>query len=550
MTAIDTPVLIVGAGPVGLATAYVLGRHGVPSLVCEKFDGVNPHPRAHVLTLRTMEILRDWGLADKVLDEAVGPEWKNVVWRNTFSGEELGRIVLPTESQEHLDFVSPVSTTSCAQDRVQQILLDAVHEQGVAEVRFGTEIVDVDDKGDVVHAQLLKTGSVAESVAVRYAVLAHGASGLLRDRLAIDMDGIPEFGRQINVYFHADLTRWTDNDPALLVWLLNTAAPGGMIGMDGKRRWTYNFGYDPDTESVADYTRARCADLIRQAIGDDDVEIDVQSIGTWRLASRIARKYRTGNIFLAGDAAHEFPPTGGLGMNTGIADAHNIAWKLAGTLNGWAPESLLSTYEGERKPVAESNAEFSVRNALKMAECGLGPTTEAIASLLESGNAATAAAERARLAEAIPRQRDHFGSVDQEIGHIYGNDCAPIAPIYPHSRGVVGGRPVHRWITRAGRKVSTLDLTISGFTLIAGPDGMAWVDAFEQAATGIPHQVLVMDRDIDTGGEDPFGIAECGAVLIRPDGHIGWRAGARSGTSVVDLAQALDKIFGAHQLIS
>ncbi len=243
MTAIDTPVLIVGAGPVGLATAYVLGRHGVPSLVCEKFDGVNPHPRAHVLTLRTMEILRDWGLADKVLDEAVGPEWKNVLWRTTFSGEELGRIVLPTESQEHLDFVSPVSTTSCAQDRVQQILLDAVHEQGVAEVRFGTEIIDVDDKGDVVHAQLLKAGNVAESVAARYAVLAHGASGLLRDRLAIDMDGIPEFGRQINVYFHADLTRWTDNDPALLVWLLNTAAPGGMIGMDGKRRWTYNFGY-------------------------------------------------------------------------------------------------------------------------------------------------------------------------------------------------------------------------------------------------------------------------------------------------------------------
>ena len=330
--ATDTPVIIVGAGPVGLATAYVLGRHGVPSLVLEKFDGVNPHPRAHVLTLRTMEILREWGLADKVRDEAVGPEWKNVVWRNTFSGEEFGRIVLPAQSQEHTDSVSPTVTTSCAQDRVQQILLEAVREQGIAEVRFGAEVTDIQDMGELVRVQLRTGDGVSERVTARYGVLAHGASGVLRDQLAIGMDGIPEFGRQINVYFHADLTRWTDEDPALLVWLLNTAAPGGMIGMDGKQRWTFNFGYDPDVETVADYTFERCADLVRKAIGVADVDVDVQSIGTWRLASRIANTYRCGNIFLAGDAAHEFPPTGGLGMNTGIADADNLAWKLAAAM--------------------------------------------------------------------------------------------------------------------------------------------------------------------------------------------------------------------------
>ncbi len=548
--ATDTPVVIVGAGPVGLATAYVLGRHGVPSLVLEKFDGVNPHPRAHVLTLRTMEILREWGLADKVRDEAVGPEWKNVVWRNTFSGEEFGRIVLPAESQEHTDFVSPTVTTSCAQDRVQQILLDAVCEQGIAEVRFGTEVTDIEDKGDLVHVQLRNGNSVFESVTARYGVLAHGASGVLRDRLAIDMDGIPEFGRQINVYFHADLSRWTDDDPALLVWLLNTVAPGGLIGMDGKRRWTFNFGYDPEVETVADYTFERCADLVRKAIGVADIDVEVQSIGTWRLASRIARIYRCGNIFLAGDAAHEFPPTGGLGMNTGIADADNLAWKLAAVLTGWAPESLLGTYEGERKPVAVSNAEFSVNNAIKMAECGLGPTTESIAALLESDDPETARAERARLAEAIPRQRDHFGSIDQEIGHIYGNDCAPTAAIYPDSHGVEGGRPAHRWVTRAGVKISTLDLTTSGFTLITGPDGVAWAESFQHVANGVPHEVVVMGRDIDTGGEDPFGIGDHGAILIRPDGHIGWRTEARSDSPVVELTLALDKIFGARQLTS
>lgn len=546
--ATDTPVVIVGAGPVGLATAYVLGRHGVPSLVLEKFDGVNPHPRAHVLTLRTMEILREWGLADKVRDEAVGPEWKNVVWRNTFSGEEFGRIVLPAQSQEHTDSVSPTVTTSCAQDRVQQILLDAVREQGIAEVRFGAEVTDIQDMGDLVRVQLRTGDGVSESVTARYGVLAHGASGVLRDQLAIGMDGIPEFGRQINVYFHADLTRWTDDDPALLVWLLNTVAPGGMIGMDGRQRWTFNFGYDPDVETVADYTFERCADLVRKAIGVADIDIDVQSIGTWRLASRIAHTYRCSNIFLAGDAAHEFPPTGGLGMNTGIADADNLAWKLAAVLTGWAPESLLGTYECERKPVAVSNAEFSVNNAIKMAECGLGPTTESIAALLESDDPETARAERARLAEAIPRQRDHFGSVDQEIGHIYGNDGAPAAPIYPDSHGVEGGRPAHRWVRRAGAKISTLDLTIRGFTLITGPDGVAWAEAFHQAANAVPHEVVVMGRDIDTGGEDPFGIGAHGAILIRPDGHIGWRSETRSDDPEVELTLALDKIFGARQL--
>lgn len=544
MTGRDTPVLIVGAGPVGLATAYVLGTHGVPSLVCEKFSGVNPHPRAHVLTLRTMELLRSWGLADKVLAEAVGPEWKNVVWRNTFGGAELGRITLPTPSSEHDEFVSPTSTTSCAQDRVQQILLNAVREQGIAEVRFDTEVVRVVDEGGPVAVQLRTGDERSETIAARYVVLAHGASGVLRDQLGIEMDGSPEFGRQINVYFHADLTRWTDDDPALLVWLLNTAAPGGMIGMDGKRRWTFNFGYDPAVETTADYPPERCADLIREAIGVPDIDIDIRSVGTWRLASRIARNYRCGNVFLVGDAAHEFPPTGGLGMNTGIADAHNLAWKLAAVLDGWAPESLLDTYEDERKPVAASNAEFSVDNALKMAECGLGPTTEAIAALLESDDADAAAAERARLAEAIPRQRDHFGSVDQEIGYVYGADCAPTAPIYPHTRGMVGGRPVHRWITRSGERVSTLDLTGGGLTLVTGADGMAWAQAFATVAGGIPHDVLVTDRDIDTHGEDPFGIGAYGAVLIRPDGHIAWRTAEQSDDPAEDLTQALDQVIG------
>ncbi|MFG2584711.1 FAD-dependent monooxygenase [Streptomyces malaysiensis] len=544
-SSVGAPVLIVGAGPVGLATAYVLGRYGVASLVCEKYDSVNPHPRAHVVNTRSMEIFRDWGISDVILAESVGPAWGNVVWKHTFAGEELGRIPLALDDVAHFESVSPVATTSCAQDRVQQTLLNALREQGIATVRYGVEVVELQNYESGVSAKLRSADGTVETVTAQYAVAADGASGTLRTGLGIEMDGVPEFGRQINVYFHADLSPWTDRDPALLVWLLNSAAPGGIIGMDGKRRWTYNFGYDPEVETLADYTPKRCADLMRQALGIDDIEIEVKSIGTWRLASQIARQYRQGNIFLVGDAAHQFPPTGGMGMNTGIADADNLGWKLAGVLAGWAPESLLDTYEAERRPVAQSNAEFSVGNAVKMDECGLGTSTAAIADLLESQDPDVAAAERARLAEAIPRQRDHFGSIDQEIGYTYGSDGPPVAPIYPRSHGVEGGRPPHRWISRSGQRVSTLDLITRGFTLIGAPSGRHWLEALDRVAGDIPCLPLLMGRDLDTGDEDPFGVGENGAVLIRPDGHIAWRAPSESASPEEDLSRTLQTTFGA-----
>ncbi|MBS42971.1 MAG: monooxygenase [Nocardioides sp.] len=541
----DVPVLVVGAGPVGLATAYVLGRHGVATLVCERRDAINPHPRAHVVNIRTMELFRSWGIDEAVLAESLGPEWTHVLWKHTFAGEEFGRIVLETDQAAHSARVSPVATVSCAQDRLQQVLLSALRAQGVAEVRYGVEVTHVQQREGGVTATLRSADGTVEDVAARYAVVADGASGTLSQDLGVEMEGVPEFGRQINVYFHADLTAWTADDPGLLVWLLNSTAPGVMVAMDGRRRWTFNVGYDPEVESVEDYTPERCADLIRGALGVEDVDIDVRSVGTWRLASQIARRYRHGDVFLVGDAAHQFPPTGGIGMNTGIADADNLGWKLAAVLGGWAPESLLDTYDAERRPVAESNARWSVENAIKMGECGLGPTTAAIVALLESDDPEVAAAERARLAEAITRQREHFGSVDQEIGYVYGSGERPLAPLHPESRGVAGGRPPHRWIDRSGQRISTLDLTTTGFTLVAGREGGHWLEAFDDAAGRAPRTGHLVGRDLDTGAEDPLGLGDRGAVLIRPDGHIAWRSPAEAADPGAELCRAMETALGA-----
>ncbi|MDH6679118.1 2-polyprenyl-6-methoxyphenol hydroxylase-like FAD-dependent oxidoreductase [Rhodococcus sp. LBL1] len=544
----ETPVVVVGGGPIGLATAYVLGLHGVRSTVCEQYEAINPHPRAHVVNTRSMELLRNWGIANEVTRDAVdlrgGPSY---IWKHTVAGEEFGRISLAAASEDELTSkpdVSPEAKASCAQDRVQQHLLDAVRAQGMASVRYSTRVVDVQDTGDAVDVVIESEGST-ETIRARYVVAADGASGSVRSKVGVEADELPEFGNQINVYFHADLTPWTGNDQSLLFWVLNTRCPGVFIRMGGGCRWTFNFGFDAAAESVDDYTPQRCVELVRAAVGVADLEVEVRSVGTWTLAARTAKKYRKGRVFLAGDAAHQFPPTGGLGMNTGLADADNLAWKLAAVVQGWAPESLLDTYESERRPVAVSNAQRSLANAFKMADVGIGPNTLDIAERLESSDPVVAAAERKRLAVAVPEQRPHFDDQELELGYVYGAHCDPESSVDPRVIAVPGGRLPHAWVVRDGGTISTLDLVMPGFTLIAGRNGAAWADALSEASSGIPTQAVVVGRDIDVEGRVLCGISDSGAVLVRPDGHIAWQTERLSATAVEDLTDALESACGA-----
>ncbi|MFE2936009.1 FAD-dependent monooxygenase [Streptomyces sp. NPDC059278] len=537
MTAADTPVVIVGAGPVGLATALVLGRHGVPSVVCEQYGGINPHPRAHVVNTRSMELLRSWGIADAVRADSVDPRWAlNIQWKQTLSGSGLGRINMAEGHGEQLlrrIDASPEMITSCAQDRVQQHLLDAVLAQGMATVRYDTTVLGIADRGDAVDVTV-ESGQCRQTLRARYAVAADGAAGGLRETLGITTEGSPVLGHQLNIYFHADLSPWTEADPALLIWAINTTSPGVFIGMDGVRRWTFQRSFDPATESPGDYSPERCARIIREAVGVDELEVDIRSVGPWTMVARTAGRYRSGRVFLAGDAAHQFPPTGGLGMNTGLADADNLGWKLAAVLGGWAPESVLDSYESERRPVAVANARHSVLNATKMAEAGIGPDTAGIAARLESPDPETAAAERRRLAAAIPAQRPHFDSLGQEIGYVYGaggrtqeetGDPLPATEYSPAP--VLGARLPHAWVERDGALLSTHDLLFPGFTLITGPAGSHWAAAFAETAGEVPARTVVVGRDIavvDDSLLERLGITEDGAVLVRPDSHIAWRS--------------------------
>ncbi|MFE6871231.1 FAD-dependent monooxygenase [Kitasatospora sp. NPDC057692] len=560
MKDIDAPVVIIGAGPVGLATALVLGRHGVRSVVCEQFGGINPHPRAHIVNTRSMELFRAWGIADAVRADAVDQaQAGTVLWKRTLAGETLGRIDFadgPRGALAQRAHASAEQLVSCAQDRVQQHLLDAVLAQGTAAVHYDTTVVEVADRGDAVDVTVDGTGG-RQVLRTRYVVAADGAAGGMRDRLGIGTEGSPVLGHQLNIYFHADLSPWMREDPALLVWLINETSPGVLIGMDGARRWTFQRSFDPAVESPQDYPPERCARIVRDAVGTAELDVDIRSAGAWTMTARTAVTYRSGRVLLAGDAAHQFPPTGGLGMNSGLADADNLGWKLAAVLGGHAPDALLDSYEGERRPVAVDNARHSVLNAVKMAEVGIGPETAAIAARLADPDPAVAAAERRRIAEAVPRQRPHFDALNQEIGYVYGTarraDGAggrlPSATEYTPT-AAAGARLPHAWVDRDGQRVSTHDLLGPGFTLITGPEGADWAEPFERAfartgedgedRTGLVRRTVVIGRDV-TGPDgrcpEPLGIGEGGALLVRPDGHIAWHSseGSTPASALTDL---------------
>ena len=554
-----TPVLIVGGGPVGLATALVLGSHDVRSVICEQREGVNPHPRAHVVNTRSMELFRQWGISEAVKEQAINPmAMLNFVWKTSLAGEELGRVSLlelPEEEIVRRMLASIEGPQSCAQDRVQELLIEAVNKQGMSDLRMGSRVSELTVEDDGLSV-IVDTHGSDRVISADYLVGADGAMSWVRDQVGIKMMGMPPLGEQINVYFHADLTGFEGDTPGLLYWSINSRTRGVFISMDGRERWTFNFEYNPALESVEDYTPQRCADILCDAIGSD-VDLEIMSVGTWTMTSELARSYSAGRVFLAGDAAHRFPPTGGLGMNTGLIDADNLSWKLAAVINEWAPKSLLDSYQKERKPVAQTNAEHSVRNAVTMAGTGIGPNGAEVAQRLESAEAKVADQERERLAMEISKQLPHFDALNLEIGYRY--DRSPLvstdgSPRYKpvdsardfDNDAQPGARFPHIELVSDGEQISTLDLVGPYFLVFAGPKGRAWVEA-ASTVEEIPVRPVQIGNEVEDpngGCSKGLGISESGCLLVRPDGHVAFRAAAATGNESMELATALARSIG------
>lgn len=512
--AAEVAVLIVGGGPVGLAARALLTRWGVDSLLVEKRRELSPFPRSRLVNVRSMEIFGQLGLAAEVEGRAFGPEYGRIRFRDTLLDRDFAVAEMVGVNAAITE--SPVTGAVISQDRLEPVLLAASN----AEVRFGVELVDLSEEPTRVVATLVdhESGGISR-VRARYVIAADGAGSTVRELLGIRLTGPGTMGSFTTVVFDAALDRWRADRPAGVYF--TTTGSFGPLYPEGGWAW---FVPTPD-----DADRSNWRELLVRALGHD-VEVVVRRVQQWTMTASIAERFRAGRVLVAGDAAHAVPIVGGLGMNAGIADVHNVCWKLAGIIHGWAGPGVLDTYEPERKPVAAETLQQAMANTRLVLDV-LGrrreqQTTGVAPDVIE-----------------LPWTDRYFAQlglvlgVAYESGAVVADGSAPPARSDPVTDYVPTGRPGHRMPhlqLKDGR--SSLDTLGEWFTLLT-PDPDQWG---RLPAKPWPLRIEALSAE----HADRCGLGPRGAVLVRPDHHIGarWHDGPPTPTAV---QHALAEISGS-----
>ena len=540
MTDSDSPsVLIVGGSLVGLSTAVLLRLHGVDCLVVERHTGTAIHPRAGHFQLRTVEILRSAGVEESVRrkgEEVYHPDGgiNNV---ESLAGREIASY-FPNLNAGVAEF-SPTVRLFINQDDLEPILRSRAEGLG-AELRYRTECASLEQDPDGVTATLrdLETGT-EETVRSKYVVAADGNRSPTRGRLGIGMRGHGLLSNSVTIYFHAEVdlapllegryqgVNYVTNPVLRGFFRLDRSGNRGflvvnLVGDTARPEMVAAYPDAPWANVAENITEQRALELLRAAIGVPDIPVVIEDVAKWRAEADSAERYQDGRVFLAGDAAHVVPPNGGFGGNTGVQDAWNLAWKLGLVLRGAAGPGLLDTYDEERRPIGELTVEqayarYVTRVAPYLGDEGMQPLV------------------------------DDFS---MEIGYRYNSAAVVLEPgddraLHQHpreSKGRPGSRAPHVFVEHEGKEVSTLDLFGREFTLLVAPSGEAWRDAVATAAgeLGLPLKSHVIAEP-----EFPaaYGIAGAGAVLVRPDGVVGWRAIDGTGASPATAHEVLRKLL-------
>jgi 2-polyprenyl-6-methoxyphenol hydroxylase-like FAD-dependent oxidoreductase len=523
------PVVIVGGGPVGLAMAMQLHRFGIAFVLVERSEGVTDHPKARGVDIRSMELFRRWGVEEKIKARGLPPGSDSFAFVESMTGYEYGRTVPELNIGQ-----SPSWRCMVSQDVIEEELHDVVRHSKVGRVLYKTEFLRFTDDGDgvTVETRDLKTGAL-HTWRADILIGADGAGSSVRRQAGIEMRGPLTLAVMANEYWMADLSRvprveytaaWriAPQNPTESIWtVLNT---------NGKNRWLSagHVGREND-ERPGERNDAEVVALARKQSGVPDLEVKVISRSIWRLSRQVAASFRAGRIFIIGDAAHRFPPNGGFGMNSGIQDAHNLAWKLKFVFEDRAGWELLDTYDRERRPVAESNADFSLGNQKRFLA-----TDEA----LRSGN-------RDQIDFWIRDTDNHLHSSGQSLGFAYedgaviadGTARVPQLARYYAPTDRPGARFPHWW-TNLARTESTLDWFDGEFVLVAGPRADGWLEAARavSAKARIPIDVRPLDEPYEAKG---LHVGLRGALLVRPDGHVAWRKPWLPADPVAELGSAV-----------
>ena len=535
MPELEVPVLIAGGSLVGLSAAALLGRHGIASLAVERHCGTAIHPRAAHATQRTMEIFRELSLEGPVCERSAQQFVQNggVVAVDHLLGGATTEFI--ADLNAGVRDVSPCERIFLSQNALEPFLAQRATELG-ATLRFSTEVLSVEERSDHVVA-ILRDRHSGETSTVRslYLVAADGAHSAIRKHLGIGMMGRPPFSRSITIHFRANL-RAPLADKQWAVVYVNNAQLRGFFRFEKPFDSAFlvvNTVGDvahPHTDVSSDLTEERAREFVQIALGSREIPITIDAVMHWEAAAQVASRLQSGRIFLAGDAAHVMPPTGGFGGNTGIQDAHNLAWKLGLVLRNQASADLLATYEVERLPVARLSLEQAYTRYVLRTDPSLGS------------------------AQCEPLVHD----LDIELGYVYrsagvvaeGPGEAPAHMSPRDSRGRPGTRAPHLWLEKNGRRISSLDLQDGHFTLLAGPEANTWCDAARTAAMELRVELDIVrcGREDLADPQDELtrahGIDTDGCILIRPDGFVGWRARNGAGASPQVIGSTLAKLLG------
>ncbi|NRB49447.1 MAG: FAD-dependent monooxygenase [Saprospiraceae bacterium] len=571
----ETDVLIIGGGPAGMLSGIYLDRLGISSIVVERQLEISEHPKAHELSARSIEILCQLGFSMEELKSEASSydDASRILFGHTLK-DILGEIDLQADGNDlkyrrHLAASEPYLNLS--QTELEKIMRRRLKASALSTLWTGYQWERMHEEEERVQSEIIELSKDRPVIVnSQYVICADGAGSRSRRTLGIKMLGEDKIDDFVSVYFKHNLREHLIK-PAKLFWIMNPAAPGTFIAHHIERRWVYHFPMYTPYENKEQFTEPMLKQRIFTALGDETIPIELSSISFWRMTCQIAETFRKGRAFLVGDAAHRFPPTGGLGMNSGIGDVQNLCWKLALVLKEQAGNSLLDSYEIERRPVVALNSEESLHNYFKIWDVprsmGLDPRAMKWQAMLLNSRFVQwlpkrwisnlrakvykmlsrrimaihqDAKLRSKVQKAIKDQTDHFDRIGLDLGYFYERGAIVRNSTAPSPQQSVshyepslqpGARFPHFWCYAKGKRKSSHEwLRPTNFTLLCSQAGKAWwsehaIQLSERTRSLI--QVLMIEDQLKhelstTTQEFRYPIEKVPLLLIRPDGQIAW----------------------------